>query len=219
MALRYLSKDAWSSTYTPLSTVFPKILSKTCRFIETKPKVRRLIGVDRLRDEAATLPKTLPVSFREGNHTLPYRPEAEWMQPAAEIMVREAIGLTEALTKLNVPLTSREAAAFFRSKGFQTLLRQERNRHFAAIGSDPTYAKATAVGQVLFCAQQLIEAGEYDKAAEVILKGAKIAGWLGSETNVNVFAGLSGKELEDVRKKILERRPEPSTTGTIEPLN
>ncbi len=149
---------------------------------------------------------------------MPYRPSEEWMVPAAAIMVREGVGLTEALTKLNVPLSSKEAGAFSRSKGFQTVLRQETNRYFGEIGSDPTYAKSVVIGQLIHCARQLMNSGEYDKGAEVLLKLSKVAGWLSPDTNVNVFAGLSGKEMEDVRRRLLERANESSSTGTVERL-
>ena len=151
---------------------------------------------------------------------MPYRPQEDWYQPAAEIIVRESVGLTEALTKLNIPVTSKEAAGIFRSKSFQTVLRREENRHYAAIGSDPTYAKSVAIGQLIHCAQQLMVNGDFDKAAEVILKVSKVAGWLSPDTNVNVFAGLSGREMEEVRARLVKQAESSrSEAETVKPLN
>ena len=115
-------------------------------------------------------------------------------------------------------MTTREAAEWFRSKMFQSALRASKNRFYREMGADPTWAKTTAIGQLLFCAQQLIAAGEYDKGAEVILKASKIQGWLGPDTNVSVFAGLSGRELEEIRSKLAQRADGSSSQPTGEPL-
>lgn len=136
---------------------------------------------------------------------MPLLPQPEWLQPAAEIVAREGLTLAEALTRLAVPLKTSEIANTWRSKAFQRVLRSESNRYYSEMGQDPSWVKATAVGQLLHCAAQLIKKGEYDKGAEVILKAAKVQGWLSAEAQVNVFAGLSGREMEEVRKRILEQ--------------
>lgn len=120
-------------------------------------------------------------------------------------MAREGITLREAATRQKVALSTEEAANLFRTKGFQRLLRSERNRYYAEVGQDIEWRRKTAIGMLLHCAKSLIENGEFDKAAEVILKASRVEGWLGAETSVNVFAGLSQKEIDQLRSKIKEQ--------------
>lgn len=131
--------------------------------------------------------------------------EETWWQPCAELMAREGLALEEAATRLKVPITSPDARNTYRSKPFQRLLLTERNRHFREIASNREWSKATAVGILLDCCERLREAGEFDKAAEVILKAAKILGWVGETGNVQVFAGMTGRELDQVREKLVKR--------------
>jgi hypothetical protein len=142
------------------------------------------------------------------------RPEAEWWQGAAELMAREGLAIEEAATRLKIAITSPEARNVTRTKAFQQLLRTERNRYYRDIASNKEWSKATAVGILLDCSERLREAGEFDKAAEVILKAAKILGWVGIEGNVNVFAGMSGRELDDVRARL-----EAKLSGVKVPAN
>jgi hypothetical protein len=121
-------------------------------------------------------------------------------------MAREGITLREAATRLKVPIGSEEAANLFRTKGFQRLLRSERNRYYLEVGQDVEWRRKTAIGMLLHCVQQLISNGEFDKAAEVILKASRVEGWLGAETQVSVFNSLSQKDLETIRTKIVERK-------------
>lgn len=142
--------------------------------------------------------------------SLPAKPESEHHQPLAELIAREGITLREAATRLKFAITSEEAGNLFRTKGFQRLLRAERNRYFAEVGQDIEWRRKTAIGMMLHCVQQLIEHGEFDKAAEVILKAARVEGWLGAETSVNVFAGLTQKELDSLQSKIKEKATAPT---------
>lgn len=103
-------------------------------------------------------------------------------------------------------MTSAESANLYRTKTFQRLLRAERLRFSRELGTDPDWGKKTAVGILLLCAQKLQEESQYDKAAEVILKAAKIEGWLSSDApNVTVFGGLSQRELDDARARLTKQ--------------
>jgi hypothetical protein len=117
-------------------------------------------------------------------------------------MAREGLTLAEAATRLGQPIGKLEAANLFRSKGFQRLLRAERLRYYAEIGRDPEWSKRTAVGQLLSCVQGLMEEGAFDKAAEVILKAAKLEGWIGTDTTVTVFNQLSSKDFQELRARV-----------------
>lgn len=138
---------------------------------------------------------------------MPLTTEAEYYQPAAELMAREGLSLAEALTRLKQPITREDAAKLFRTKHFQALLRAERLRFYAEVGRNPEWSRKTAIGQLLVCIQELMSAGEFDKAAEVILKATKVEGWLGNETAVTVFNGLSQQQLEQIRSRLRTEGP------------
>lgn len=127
--------------------------------------------------------------------------------------MRESTSLAEAATRLRVQIGAQECANLFRTKSFQRLLRAERLRYYQELGRDPDWGKKTAVGMLLHCAAELRDAGEYDKAAEVILKASKLEGWLSNEgPQISVFGNLSQKDLDDARAR-LQSKLEESTPG------
>lgn len=142
---------------------------------------------------------------------MPAIDEKPWFQPAAELMAREGLTLAEAATRLSEPITKIEASSIFRTKIFQRLLRAERLRYHAEVGRDPDWGKSTAMGILIDCAQKLFAEGQFDKAAEVILKATKLAGWLGNDTQVTVFNGLTAKDFEKIRANIRASEPGKST--------
>jgi hypothetical protein len=131
--------------------------------------------------------------------------EAEWWQPVGELIAREGISLREAATRLRLEITNEEAANTFRTKGFQKLLRSERQRFYMEIAQDPTWSRRTAIGKMLYLADRLMDNGEYDKAGELILKVARVEGWLSNETQVTVFNQLSDKEVEEIKQRAAQR--------------
>lgn len=133
------------------------------------------------------------------------KPELEFHQPLAELIAREGVTLREAATRLRIAITSEDAGNLFRSKAFQRLLRAERNRYFLEVGQDVEWRRKTAIGMLLHCVKELMQAGEFDKAAEVILKASRVEGWLGAETQVSVFNGLNQKDIDALRTKIKEK--------------
>jgi hypothetical protein len=137
------------------------------------------------------------------------KPEEAFHQPVAELMAREGITLREAATRLRVPIGTEEAGNLFRSKSFQRLLRGERNRYYLEVGQDAEWRRKTAIGMLLHCIQQLMTNGEFDKAAEVILKASRVEGWLGAETQVSVFNGLNQKDIDALRTRIKEKLAQP----------
>lgn len=102
-------------------------------------------------------------------------------------------------------LRPQEADEIYRSKAFQTVLRQERLRYVNEIASDPQLSKNTAIGMMLLGIQNLIAEGEWDKAIEGVKKLSQLTGWQGAETNVNVFADLKGKDFEDLKRQFEQR--------------
>lgn len=117
-------------------------------------------------------------------------------------MVRNGSTLREAATQLQVPITSADCENIQRRKGFQKLLRDARNQYHAEVGADPGLTRNATVGRLSILAEALAGAGELDKAAEVLFKMAKLAGWMQADSTVNVFGGLTSKDYEEVRKRL-----------------
>lgn len=136
------------------------------------------------------------------------RPEKleDWMHEAVLLMARTGCGLRQAATELEVPLTAEECANILRRSSFLRLLWEARHRYFSQLGSDPNFKKDTAIGKLLNLAQRLEEEGQHDKASEVLFKIAKMQGWVGPESTVNVFGDLSDKDLKAIREN-LEKKP------------
>lgn len=136
------------------------------------------------------------------------------MPEAAEIMVREAKSFKEAITQLGVPLTTAEAENVSRRSTFRKLLARARDRFYLEVGSNPGLTKDKVSGQMQALADKLEAEGESDKAAEVLFKLSKLKGWIGEAGNVNVFAGLTQKDIDEMRAKL--NGEGLSTEGTSE---
>ena len=121
-----------------------------------------------------------------------------WLIEAAELMARTGCTLIEAAALLDQPVASDECDAIVRRKSFNRLLWEARHRHFNALANDPNFKKDTVVGRLLSLSQRLEDQGEYDKAAEAILKAAKVAGFVGPESTVSVFGELSQADLDAI---------------------
>jgi len=124
-----------------------------------------------------------------------------WYEKAADIMVRESKPLRQAATELGLDLTNEEIVNIERRKSFQQTLWAARSKFYNDLAHNPDRSKSTTIGTMLFLAQRLIEEKQYDKAAEVLFKAAKVEGHVGSESTTNIF-NLTPQELEDVRKKL-----------------
>lgn len=129
----------------------------------------------------------------------------KWMPEAAELMVRESRSLKEVITILGIPLTTEECETIGRRRSFRDLLRAARTRLYNEIGSDPSRSKDALIGQLQIQADALEASGEFDKAAEVLFKLAKVKNYLSEEGTVNVFAGLTAKDFDAIRKRLAER--------------
>jgi hypothetical protein len=124
------------------------------------------------------------------------------MQRAAEIIVREGKNLAQVSLELELNMTSREALDIERSKAFQAILWDERHRYNTELAGNPQASKLSAQGMMLHAIQKLLEEGKWDKALDGVIKYARVAGWIGPDSNVNVFQGLNTKELEGLEKKL-----------------
>ena len=144
------------------------------------------------------------------------KPEAPWFQEAARLMVQKGHNLRQAALELEIPLTSADAEKIQRRKTFQSVIWTERQRFFQEIGRDPMRTKEAVLGRQEFLIQKLIESGDYDKAAQANVKLAQMEGWTGADSQVNIFAGLSAKDIEEAKKFLNEQAKGPTarTSGT-----
>lgn len=127
-----------------------------------------------------------------------------WLIEAADLMARTGCSLTEAAGLMDEAVTSDECDAIVRRKSFNRLLWEARHRYFNELANNPNFRKDTVIGKLVSLAQRLEDRGEYDKAAEAILKAAKVAGFVGPESTVSVFGELSQADLDSIRRKVEE---------------
>jgi len=138
-----------------------------------------------------------------------------WYVQVAEGMVRNNISLKESALDLNIQLDPDELQVIERRKEFQEILRAEQNKYYAAVANDPTRTKSTVLGKLVVQAEFLHKQGDYDKAAIVLEKVAKIEGWTGSDQNINVFGGLTARDIAEAKER-LSKESIPSS-GPISP--
>lgn len=129
----------------------------------------------------------------------------DWNLEAVQIMARSGCSLAQAVTELGMAITAEEINRTLKRPSFQKLLLEARDRHFSELGSDPKFGKDTIIGHLRDQARKLDEEGEHDKASEVLFKVAKMAGFVGPESTVNVFADLSNADLMAIREKITQQ--------------
>lgn len=130
----------------------------------------------------------------------------DWHLPAAELVARTGCALQDAATELGVQITSAECKTLLRRPHFQRILWEARHRFYSDLANDPKFSQDVVVGRLLANAQKLEEQGEYDKASEVLLKLAKVKGWVGPENQVSVFGDLSQRDLDAIRESV---QPKP----------
>jgi len=128
----------------------------------------------------------------------------DWNIAAVELMAREGMTLQEAVDHLGLGLTSDVVYGVLRRKQFNKLLWEARHRFFNELAQNPNLKKDTIIGKLISLAQKLEDRGEYDKAAEAVLKAAKVAGFVGPESTVSVLGELSQADLDAIRKKLEE---------------
>src|SRR6267378_2226148 len=126
----------------------------------------------------------------------------DWLFEAASLMAQTGCSLSKAVTDLGRIVSIDECNNILRRATFQRVLWEARHRFFSELGSNPNYKKETAIGKLLSLAEKLEVEGKFDSAAEVVFKIAKMNGWTGPESTVNVFGDLSQKDIDSIRKKL-----------------
>jgi hypothetical protein len=139
--------------------------------------------------------------------------EEPYFQRLAALMVEREKDIWQAATELELGLTSEECLKLSKNKIFQQILRSERTKLYNELARDPQRSKDTLVGKAIFAIEKLLEQESYDKALTGILNLAKIEGYVGADTNVNVFSGLNSKDMETLKAKLKQQQD-----GTTPPM-
>lgn len=132
-------------------------------------------------------------------------PRQDWYEKAAAAIVRSEKTLFQFANENNLGLTSTECQNVARTKEFQATLRAERNRFYKELSTDPTRSKTTAIGQLLFAIQKLLDAEQYDKAVAAIAQLFKAEGWTSDQAQLNIFNDLNAKDIEGLRKRLQDK--------------
>ena len=129
----------------------------------------------------------------------------DWYERAACAVVRQDKTLFQFSNENNLGLTSTECQNVARTKEFQSVLRSERNKFYKELSTDPSRSRSTAIGQLLFAVQKLLEGEQYDKAVTALVALAKLEGWTSDQAQLNIFNDLNAKDIEGLKKKLKDR--------------
>jgi hypothetical protein len=110
--------------------------------------------------------------------------------------------LKAAALEIGHPLDPDEADKVSRRRDFQEILRVEKNKFYSSVANDPTRTKSVVIGQMFTLADRLITDGEFEKAAGVLDKLAKLEGWNGNESNINIFSGLTARDIAEAKERL-----------------
>ena len=119
-------------------------------------------------------------------------------------MARSGCGLKQATLDIEREMTIEECQAVERRSEFQEVLREEEDKYRVGIADRPSRSKSVAIGILVDSIEKLHKQGDYDKAAAAIEKLAKLEGWIGNDSNVNIMLGVTAKDIEAQKKRILE---------------
>ena len=129
----------------------------------------------------------------------------DWYEKAVVAIVRSEKTLFQFANEHNLGLTSTECQNVARTKEFQAALRAERNRFYKELSTDPSRSRTTAIGQLLFAIQKLLDAEQYDKAVAAIAQLFKAEGWTTDSAQFNIFNDLNAKDIDGLKKKLQEK--------------
>jgi len=141
---------------------------------------------------------------------LPRKPDPlePWMIDAIQVIIRENLSLRQAATQLGIEITPQRADNISGRIRFKDALDEARLAYFTEIGSNPRLTKEVVVGQLYQLATRLAADREDFKAADALLKLAKIQGWMGYEPDPlsKAFAALTQQDIDQLRGEIREER-------------
>jgi len=117
-------------------------------------------------------------------------------------MVTGPAPFAQAARQVGLEWTEKECEKITRRPEFKRILREEKYKHASEVANTPGRNKSSAIGMMQVAIENLLSEGEWDKAVAAIEKLAKLEGWMGSDSNINIFAGLTAKEIEEQKAKI-----------------
>jgi len=146
--------------------------------------------------------------------------ESVWYTKVADLIVRQSVNIKQAALMEGIELDGEELQRIYKSRSFQRVLWQCRFDYYNEIASSPARGKAAILGLMTLAVQNLAAEGEWKEVLEGALKLAKVEGWTTGDQNVNVFANLTSKDIEEARKRLEGLvKPAPTTEGTSELLS
>lgn len=134
-------------------------------------------------------------------------------------MVRTQCSLKVAALEIGHPLDPDEADKVSRRRDFQEILRAEKNKFYLSVANDPTRTKGVVLGQMWVLADRLIAEGEFEKAAGVLDKLSKMEGWSGNEGNINIFSGLTARDIAEARERLQGLHTKSSKRGSAREID
>lgn len=137
---------------------------------------------------------------------MPKKTAEPWYRDVASLMLRDRMPFRAALVTLNIHVSGEEADKVEHSAAFRKMLDQEQQLLYQELASNPNFNKQSVVGGMLHAVQQLLRAGEFDKAITGFLGIAKIQNWIGAESNINVMLGVSQRDIDEARAKLQEKK-------------
>lgn len=148
---------------------------------------------------------------------MPRRPEPlePWMLKAIPLMVHQNLTLRQAAQQLGQDLTPQEADNIQGRIRFEDALEEARLTYYAEIGLNPRLTKEAVVGQLYKLAERLAADREDYKAADALLKLAKVQGWLYGEGGAQpVLANLTQDDIDRLRAEIKAKQQQEQAGQT-----
>jgi hypothetical protein len=125
-----------------------------------------------------------------------------WYVKACAKMVREGKAFFAVTNEMDLGLTKAQCNELEITTDFQQVLRGERYKYYKEISTDPNRSKNTNIGNLLYCADELMRKGQHKEAANVIMNVMKAEGQLEDKTTVNIFGDVTAKDLAAMRERI-----------------
>jgi len=151
---------------------------------------------------------------------MPRKPDPlePWMLEAVELMIQENLSLRQAASQLGIEITPQEADNISGRIRFKDAIDEARLAYFTEIGSNPRLTKEAVVGQLYQLATRLAADREDFKAADALLKLAKIQGWMGYEPDSlqKTLSALTQEDIDQLKGEIREKRLRQVNPGTVD---
>ena len=141
------------------------------------------------------------------------------MLDAINLMVRQNFSLRQAAQQFGQEITPQQADNIQGRIRFQGALEEARLKYYAEIGANPRLTKDAVVGQLFVLAQRLAADREDAKAADALLKLAKVQNWTSGEDYKDrlVYANLTQADIYRVRAKLRSKQEQQASEPSGDP--